>query len=341
MAMPISIPKDLEHVQSIILETLDLVSARFDEQLVSELPAVADLCTHVERYRGKMLRPTLVLASGLAAHADADTPSRSQLTETHVVIAAVVEMVHMATLVHDDVLDDAEIRRGAPAIGHLHGNEPAVILGDYLIAAAYHLCSQLDSQRAALLVGQASMTVAQGELLQLHNRENYSLDERTYMEILERKTAALIAIACELGAWASGSAEQTWRRLGLFGREIGVAFQIQDDLLDLVGDETEVGKSVGRDLAKGKLTLPLIHHLGAVDARTRARSLELIETISRDDADTALLTEAIIRSGSLDHAREVARACVQRAKDHLAALGDTPARRLLETMADAVVNRRH
>jgi len=344
MSMPISIPGELEGVQAIIAGSLELVSARFDEQLVSELPAVAELCAHVEQYRGKMLRPTLVLACGLAAHPRADGPiDEEMITERHVVLASVVEMVHMATLVHDDVLDDADLRRGAPAIGRLHGNEAAVILGDYLIASAYHLCSQLDSQRAALLVGQASMTVAQGELLQLHNRDNFSLDERTYIEILERKTAALIAIACELGAWASGAEEGVWRRLGLYGREIGVAFQIQDDLLDLVGTEGVVGKSVGRDLAKGKLTLPLIHHLGTVDARSRGRSLELIESLAGgapvDGPHGRSLREALESSGSFEHARDAARRQVERAKGYLDVLADSPARRLLVAMADAVVER--
>jgi octaprenyl-diphosphate synthase len=343
--MPISVPKELEAVQAIVARSLDLIGARFDEQLVCDLAPVSELCAHVERYRGKMLRPTLVVASGLAAHPRAtDGIGPDLLTDDHVVLGAVVEMVHMATLVHDDVLDEAELRRGAPTVGRLRGNEAAVILGDYLIAAAFHLCSQLDSQRASLLVGRASMTVAEGELLQLHNRENFSIDERTCLEILERKTAALISIACELGAWASGGSDGACRGLGLYGREIGVAFQIQDDVLDLTGEEGVVGKSVGRDLAKGKLTLPLIHHLASVDTEARGRSLRLIEAIGRsvspDGGEGAALREAIEASGSVDHARRVARAHVDRARGRLEVLADTPARALLAAMAEAVVERR-
>jgi octaprenyl-diphosphate synthase len=298
----------------------------------------------VERYRGKMLRPTLVLACGLAAHPHASSGLRRDLlAERHVVIGAVVEMVHMATLVHDDVLDEAELRRGAPTLGRLRGNEAAVILGDYLIASAFHLCSQLDTQRASLLIARASSTVAQGELLQLHNRENYSLDERTYLEILERKTASLIAIACELGAWASEAPEGVWRSMAHFGREIGVAFQIQDDLLDLVGVEGEVGKSLGRDLAKGKLTLPLIHHLAGVDPTTRGQTLRIIESLgaSANAEDGARLRAALEASGSIRHAQAAARTRVDRAKAHLLSLADTPARQYLSAMAGAVVDRRH
>jgi octaprenyl-diphosphate synthase len=339
MSMPISIPEELEGVQGEIARALDLVAARFEEQLVCDLPAVGELCAHVERYRGKMLRPTLVLASGLAACEDAE------IGEAHVVLSAVVEMVHMATLVHDDVLDDAAMRRGAPTVGRLRGNEAAVILGDYLIASAFHLCSQLESQRASLLVGRASMTVAQGELLQLHNRDNFSLDERTYLEILERKTAALIAIACELGAWASGAGEEVCRSMALFGREIGVAFQIQDDLLDLTGTEGVVGKSLGLDVANGKLTLSLIHYLESAEANDRGRALELIESIASNGVDgstteSAELLEILEASGSIEHARATARARIERAKRHVRAAPGLPARAFLEAIADEVIVRR-
>jgi octaprenyl-diphosphate synthase len=185
-----------------------------------------------------MLRPTLVLAGGLAASPSLGlSVSSSLLSDAHVTVAAVAEMVHMATLVHDDVLDEADTRRRARTVNRLHGNETAVILGDYLIAAAYHLCSQLDSQDAALLIGRVSMTVCSGELLQLAHRADFSLDEPTYFEIVERKTASLIGAACRLGARCSGADEQTCARLERFGRDIGVAFQIQDDVLDLTGRE--------------------------------------------------------------------------------------------------------
>ncbi len=213
------------------------------------------LVKHVSRFRGKMLRPCLVLLSGRACSGD------QPLSEAHTVIATVVEMVHMATLVHDDVLDEAELRRKGATINHLRGNEAAVLLGDYLISHSYHLCSGLDSQFASRLIGRTTNCVCEGELLQLDNRNNLDLDEQTYLQIIERKTASLCAACCLLGAKFAGAEPAHVAALETFGMSLGTAFQIQDDILDLVGDASCVGKTLGIDVEKGKLTLPLIHFL--------------------------------------------------------------------------------
>jgi octaprenyl-diphosphate synthase len=333
MSLLTDIPPDLIDVQCRIMAALADVGQRFEGQLRSDLPPVSRLCAHVERYRGKMLRPTLVLASGLAAGATEFTPD-------HVTLAAVCEMIHMATLVHDDVLDEADTRRRGETVNRLHGNETAVILGDYLIASAYHLCSQLDSQQTALLVAHVSMTLCAGELLQLSHRADLSLDEPTYFEIIERKTGSLVALACRLGAVASGADEGAARRFERFGLKIGVAFQIQDDLLDLTGRQAALGKPVGQDVAKGKLTLPIIHHLGAVPPHDRGRSLLLLERAGSGDRDAAAqLHEGLDRSGSISHTRAAAESLITDAKSELMPIPDSPAKRLLVAMADAVVAR--
>ncbi len=343
----LDIPEHLLALQELILDALARVETRFDAQLVSDLPPVDDLCTHVERYRGKMLRPTLVALCGAAVREDlgdrlAARDFRGVATEAHITAGAVCEMVHMATLVHDDVLDEAEIRRRGATVNTLRGNELAVILGDYLIASAYELCSAFDSTVPARLVGRASSVMCAGELLQLHHRENASLDERTYFEILERKTAALIGAACELGALATlGFAQVEHPRVvavGAFGRTLGVAFQIQDDLLDLTGDEAVVGKSVRKDLEKGKLTYPLIHHLSKAEATTRGRTLRLLGSSSRTD-DARVLRDLLESTGSFEATRQTARDLVARAKHALGPLPDGPGRDMLGLMADAVVDR--
>jgi octaprenyl-diphosphate synthase len=316
------------------------VQGRFDEQLASDLPPVSALCRHVERYRGKMLRPLLVGLSGLASG-----PAGATLGKDHATLGAVCEMVHMATLVHDDVLDEADTRRRGRTINRLRGNETAVMLGDYLIASAYHLCSQLDSQAAALLVGRASMTMCAGELLQLHHRDDYSVDDATYFEIVDRKTAALIGLACRLGAMASGAAPAACDGLEAFGRGLGVAFQIQDDILDLTGDEAVVGKSVGRDLAKGKLTLPMIYHLAGTDGEERGRALDLLDeacTRRGEPSEQAArcLADLVARSGAIAAARERAERLVEEAKTLLGeTVPDSPARRHLLAAADSVISR--
>lgn len=323
---------------------LALVVRRFDAQLASDLPPVRALCAHVERYRGKMLRPTLVFLGAMAGRPGASgTPEGA--SDDLVAAAAVVEMVHMATLVHDDVLDEAETRRRAPTVNRLRGNEAAVILGDYLLASAYHLCSGITrgGNRAALAVARASMVMCAGELLQLHHRDNLSIDERTYFEIVDRKTAELIATACELGAFLGGAGEEACRTLTAFGRDLGVAFQIQDDLLDLMGSEAGVGKSVGKDLEKGKLTLPMVHHLAAADPMTRGRTLRLVQAASGggpDAGDAARsIREALDGTDSIAHARQVATRLVHEAKERLGTLPESPARGVLMVMTDAVVAR--
>ncbi|MFM2164816.1 MAG: Octaprenyl-diphosphate synthase, partial [Planctomycetota bacterium] len=242
------------------------VETLFESQLSSQFPAVNDLCRHVERYRGKMLRPTLVLVSGLAFTRDGGA-----LRQEHDIIAATVEMIHMATLVHDDVLDDAEIRRRGQTVNFLRGNEMAVMLGDYLISNAFHLCSRAGDPALNLRLGEVTNTLCEGELVQLSRRHDLGLDANTYFEIVRRKTAVLVGASCELGTRLAGGSEPEVAAMRAFGEHLGVAFQIQDDLLDLMGDEATVGKSVGRDLEKGKLTLPMILHIaGTRDADRQA-----------------------------------------------------------------------
>lgn len=336
----LDIPAGLGEIQSWVLTGLGEVSEEIERALASQVPSVAALCQHVERFRGKMLRPILVLVAGAAAGERTDRPVGEDLRR----LAAVVEMVHMATLVHDDVLDEAEIRRRAQTINDRAGNEAAVLLGDYLIAASFRLCASLEDPEPARLIGRVSMELCEGELLQLQNRDNLSIDEATYFEILEGKTAALVGACTRLGARAGGGNEAQQEAMDRFGRSVGSAFQVQDDLLDLLGTEEVVGKTLGRDLKKGKLTLPLIHHLASVGPRERHGTLELLEGASErlgsggGEASGAIV-EALRGTGSLDYARQTAEGLVARAKECLRALSPSPARSVLELLADAVLTR--
>lgn len=330
---------------------LRLVEARFERQLRSDVPAVARLCEHVERYRGKMLRPRLVLVCGLAA--DPGLPGsadpRAVWRDEHITAAAFCEMIHVATLIHDDVLDEADIRRQGRTINGLHGNETAVILGDYLIAAAYHLCSQLRSPETSLLAAQVSMTMCTGELLQLSRRGQMDLDEPTYLEIIERKTGALVALACRLGATLADAPPAIVEALERYGRAVGTAFQIQDDLLDLTGRPDALGKPVGKDLETGKITLPVIHHLATVPQTERTHSLALMREASRnrpggvvachDNAPAHRLRERLEASGSLAYARQRAAELVAEAKAALRHVPNALARDLLADLAEAAVAR--
>jgi len=319
----------LASLTEIIRPQLAAVEELFHRELSSDLKCVNTLVKHVSRFRGKMLRPCLVLMSGRACG--------GELTPAHTVIATVVEMVHMATLVHDDVLDEAELRRKGATINHLRGNEAAVLLGDYLISHSYHLCSSLDSQLASRLIARTTNQVCEGELLQIDNRNNLELSEDTYLEIITRKTAVLCAICCYLGATLAGGTEGQIAALETYGRSLGVAFQIQDDILDIVGDTGVVGKTLGIDLEKQKMTLPVIHFLRTAPAEHRKLLRSLIASREADKVER--IRNLILPSDSIGYAREKARQLVNQARAAIANLPETDARRVLDTMAEFVVTR--
>jgi len=323
----------------------DLVQVRrlFAEELDSDLACVNDLAGHAQRYHGKMLRPMLVLMTAMAVQ-----PTGRRTGHKHLVAAAVVEMVHMATLVHDDVLDDAAMRRRGATINHLHGNEAAVMLGDYLISHAYHLCSSLDNPAVSRMIAHVTDTVCEGELLQLANRHHLQLDEPTYFTIITRKTASLCGACCRVAAELGGCRRDVADALFDYGQTLGIAFQIIDDVLDLTGDQATVGKTLGQDLAKGKLTLPLIHALSTRGEAGRRELVGLLQAqgdagLSQEQArEGARRVRDVLSSGqSLDYAREKAVSLVNRAKTGLVEnLQDTPARAYLLGLADSVVTRR-
>ncbi|HEV3163282.1 MAG TPA: polyprenyl synthetase family protein, partial [Isosphaeraceae bacterium] len=259
-------PGQLTAVYDPIAAELAEAERIFAAELGSRLPFVQHLVEHCARLRGKRLRPALLLLSAQAC---------GGVNSAHPVLAAVVEMIHTATLVHDDVLDEAVIRRHAATVNAEWGNESAVLMGDYLFTHAFHLAASLDSTLACRWIGRATNLVCEGEMQQIYNRGNLDLDEPTYLSIVRGKTAELTAVSCRLGAHYAGAAEDTVEALASFGRDLGVAFQITDDVLDIWGEERATGKTLGTDLDKQKLTLPLIRLLRTASPETadQVRSL--------------------------------------------------------------------
>ncbi|TWT41725.1 Heptaprenyl diphosphate synthase component 2 [Phycisphaerae bacterium RAS1] len=320
---------DLGMLYAPIAADLDAARRVFRDELISDQGFISDLCAHVAHFQGKSLRPALLLLAGRAC---------GEVRPAHHVLAAVVEMVHLATLVHDDVLDDADIRRRAATVNRLWGNERAVLMGDFLISHAFHLCSSLDSQHASRLIGRTTNTVCEGEMMQVANRGNVELTQREYIDIISRKTASLIAASCELGAHFADAPPPTVARLRRFGLSIGIAFQIIDDVLDLTGDEIEAGKSLGRDVEKGKLTLPLIHFLGGA---SQAEKADMLALLGSDDARRHRQIAARLQAaGSMQFAIDAAAEYIRTAQAALAALPAGAARDSLCVMADFVINRR-
>lgn len=307
------------------LEAVEGVLAR---SLTSSRPCVARLLEHLENYRGKRLRPALLLLTARACGGARDA---------HHVLAAVVEMIHTATLVHDDVLDDAAIRRHKPTVKVAWGNQNSILLGDYLFTHAFHLASTIDA-RACRIIGAATNRVCEGELQQGTERGNLALSEEEYLDIVDGKTAELTACCCRLGAIYAGAADDVVERLTRYGRWLGIAFQIADDLLDLVGEERATGKSLGTDVEQQKLTLPLIRLLADGPADVGARLRQILNSPGNHKREA--LRPLLAEHGALQYAAQRAEEFAARARDELDCLPPSECKSILERLTERVVHRK-
>ena len=316
----------LVDVCDLVADELAAVQRVFDTELTSASGVISEMINQVAHFRGKMLRPMLVILAGKAT---------GELNDDHFTLGAVMEMVHMATLVHDDVLDEADSRRKGKTINALHGNEAAVILGDLLISHSFHLCSSINQQQASRIVANTATTVCEGELLQLHHRGNLHLTEEEYFQIIGGKTASLIAASCYLGCWASKQEVAICEAMQQFGWKLGEAFQINDDLLDLMGTEAIAGKTLGIDLLKEKLTLPMIHYLkhATLEESDTARSILASHEVGRFEDLIQKMTDA----GSFDYARARAKEIIEEAILLLPDTLKTASREILCQLASLVV----
>lgn len=313
-----------------IREEFDQVEQVFREELRSDHPFVDGLVKYGFRLGGKRLRPALVLLSARAC---------GHVRREHIVLAAALEMIHTATLVHDDVLDEATMRRHLDTVNVRWDNETSVLLGDYLFARSLCLASSLDDAYACRALGDASRGMCEGELLQVESRGNYSLSEQQYFDIITGKTAALTACCCRLGAHYAGADLKVVEALTRYGLQLGIAFQIADDLLDVFGDEATVGKSLGTDLLKQKSTLPLIRLL---DQSSPTQRQDLLAKLSNsDNHHREILRPWWDQSDAIAYTRDMAAQFSRRACQELAVVPASPAQESLRGLAEFVVNRHH
>jgi octaprenyl-diphosphate synthase len=297
-------------------------------ELSSDDPFVDGLVKHAYRLGGKRLRPALVLLSG---------KSVGTLSHEHVVLATVLEMIHTATLVHDDVLDEASLRRHRETINARSSNEASVLVGDFLFTHSFYLASSLETTYACRRIGHSTNIVCAGELRQINSRGNFELSEAEYISIIDAKTAELCACCCRLGGHYAGAGEAIEESLDRYGRNLGIAFQIADDMLDLVGDEASMGKSLGTDLEKQKLTLPLIRLLSQSSPDERLEIRELLSSKSR--ADRSQIALWLERGDAMDYARQTARRYADLARVEAESLPAGEARDILVALSELVVSR--
>ena len=302
---------------------LQAVADRLREQINDFERDIAVYAEYALTNQGKQLRPVLVALSGGAT---------GKVNEQHILAAVIIEMVHLATLVHDDVMDEASIRRGRPTLAAHWGNEISVLLGDCLFAHALKLAASFPTTELCRAVSAATNTVCSGEIIQTQRRRNFELSRAEYFKAIQMKTGELFALSCDLGAYLSGAGAVQRTALRQYGMAIGTAYQIYDDCLDLFGSEAAAGKSLGTDLAKGKLTLPVLIALERVPAAQRSELTVLLQ--KWDSGRFATLLGVLQSRGALEGSCEVVREHLAAARQKLAVLQDSQSRQGLSALAD-------
>jgi len=332
-AAPDDIPQPVRHfadVQMLVRADMASVDALIRARLASDVVLINQIAEHIIGGGGKRLRPMLVL---LAAHA------ARYRGDHHVLLAAVVEFIHTATLLHDDVVDESDLRRGRKTANALWGNAASVLVGDFLYSRSFQMMVEVDDMRVMRILADTTNRIAEGEVLQLLNIHNPDVDEAAYLRVIERKTAVLFAAATRLGGMLGGVPAEQEDALARYGLNLGFAFQIADDVLDYVSDSTTLGKNIGDDLAEGKATLPLIYAIERTDAARAASLRRAIETGGLDSLDN--IVAAIRDSGALERALERAQGYADAAIAALSTLPQSAAREALAVLARYALKRTH
>ncbi|MEO6920121.1 MAG: octaprenyl diphosphate synthase [Collimonas sp.] len=313
-----------------IAADMDAVNAVIRRQLHSEVPLVNQIAEYIISAGGKRLRPVLVLLMARACGYAGDK---------HHELAAVIEFIHTATLLHDDVVDESSLRRGRQTANALFGNAASVLVGDFLYSRAFQMMVAVDNARVMQIVADATNVIAEGEVLQLLNMHNPDVSEENYLQVIRSKTAKLFEAAAQLGVLIAGADDAVIEAAGEYGRSLGTAFQLIDDVLDYSGNASDIGKNVGDDLREGKPTLPLIYLMshGTPEQRQLVRSC--IE--NGDEQHFNEILAAITSSGALDYTRHEAEKAAQRAATAISGLPNSQFKDSLLQLSAFAVDRNH
>jgi octaprenyl-diphosphate synthase len=314
---------DLEACNRVIISRMD-----------SPVALIPQLAAHLVAAGGKRLRPLLTLAAArLCGYPRHDSASR------HIDLAACVEFIHTATLLHDDVVDESQLRRGLASANAIFGNKASVLVGDFLFARAFQLMVDDGSLKVLAILSKAAATIAEGEVLQLATQNDLSTTEARYLDVVKGKTAALFAAACQVGAVVAERPEHEEAALAEYGMNLGIAFQLVDDALDYVADQATLGKTVGDDFREGKITLPVLVAFLAGGEREKAFWRRTIETLEQTDADLDQAMRLIAEHGAIDATLDRAKRFASEARGALLVFPDGPIRQALADVADYTVQR--
>ena len=310
----------------------DQIDAKLSETLVSKVPLIEDMGAHSLLGSGKRIRPLLFVLSCHLFNYQGKGLYR---------LAIIFEYIHAASLLHDDVLDNAEIRRKKPSANSIWGNHPAVLQGDFLYLKSSSLAIEAESFSFLKRLIEATTRMTEGQILELVRTQDWNTSKEEYFEIITAKTASLLSAACACGAVISGAEKRAVASLGEFGLNLGIAFQLIDDLLDYSSSEDVLGKPVGKDLKEGKITLPLIYTLSKIEMSERKRIEDLFKNQEASDADYRNLIEIVRSKGALDQIRSEAQSFVDMAKESLKTFPSSPAKQSLLEIGRYVIERKH
>ncbi len=328
--MTTAIPMD-PIIQRLVKEDLRRVEIEFKRNLLSDVGLISKIGEHLLSSGGKRFRPMILILSTKLCGYEGDR---------HIPLASVIEFIHTASLLHDDVVDDAELRRGNTSANALWGSEASVLVGDFLFSKSFSLMVGDGDLRILQVISDASTQLAEGEMQELINTNDLSLAEDRYIWVITRKTAALISAACRIGAILGEVGPEREASLGAFGLNLGIAFQLVDDTLDYISQEKEFGKTIGIDLRDGKVTLPLIYALQTCTSKEKGKLEEVVFSESITHEDFMLVTELIQRYGGTDYTIERARSFVEEAKNYLTGFNPSEAKTAILALADYVIERK-
>ena len=320
-----------ERMQSVLADDMNAVNTLIRTRMASEhAPRIPEVTAHLVEAGGKRLRPMLTLAAARMCGYDG---------EDHVKLAATVEFIHTATLLHDDVVDESGKRRGKPTANLLWDNKSSILVGDYLFARSFQLMVETGRLKVLDILANASAVIAEGEVLQLTAAQNLATTEEVYLQVVRGKTAALFAAACEVGGEVADAPQDQIDALHAYGDALGISFQIVDDLLDYGGASASLGKNTGDDFRERKLTMPVIMAIAKAETMERAFWVRTIEKGTQVDGDLEHAMKLMAKYGTLERTRLKALDWANTAKAALAPIPESELRSLLEELADFVVSR--
>ena len=320
----------MDFVQKIIGEELSKFESKFSEAVKSNAPLLDRIMKYIIKRKGKQLRPMFVFLSAKIS---------GPINESTYRAAALVELLHTATLVHDDVVDESLERRGYFSVNAIWKNKIAVLVGDYLLSKGLLLSTSNDDFKHLHILSEAVRQMSEGELLQIEKSRNLNLDEKIYFEIIKNKTASLLSSACAVGSWSSSKDEVISNKMKVFGEKVGIAFQIKDDLFDY-GTE-DIGKPTGNDIKEKKLTLPLIYTLNNIDAATKRKIIFIIKNENNNKEKVKWLIEKVIAAGGIQYAQEKMNQYRDEALIILYEFPESPVRKALEDLVRYTTDRKY